>query len=172
MTQNENPQGNPQRKIPTSTIINFLVLIILFTAVFLFQRFGNKIISNSSTTQPPQETAAAPAPEGKAEDTAAKAEADKKPPASETAANVEKPQKKRSRKDIKSLIDNNSEAAKEKTGLEYTVTVEELDSEAARQNYLATSKAYPKSVPSGIANPEASNSSPRDDFIPFEGTTK
>jgi len=57
-TRTKEVERTAKRKFPTSTVVNFTVLIILFAGIFLFQRYGNRIISGSRAPESKQEVAA------------------------------------------------------------------------------------------------------------------
>ena len=79
MTPTNNPQTTPQRRIPASpvaaskpqkrsrsrfsTLINLLVLIALFTAVFALQRVGKDSTQDTGDKSPPETELATKAPE-------------------------------------------------------------------------------------------------------------
>lgn len=168
--------------IPKSAVINFAALIVLFIVIFLFHGLGNKLVSEKSKPGAPAEiasTSAAPdraagkdtekIGEGTETKTASgknflKQDEGEALPTAAPAPKVKGRERKR--------IESGQHAANVQNTYSgpavLTVTIEELDGDAARQQYLVSNQDYilekPRTAPAAAPAPPAQE----DDFIPFE----
>lgn len=167
--------------IPKSAVMNFAALIIFFVVIFSFHGLGTKLISEKSNSGTATEVAALPAiPADAASAPAAGKDTDKtandggtmtasgkkilKQAEGNAAPAVKNKPRKRIESDRAAHVQN---AHSGPAGL--TVTIEDLDSDAARQQYLVSNQNYvpaarPSAAPVAAPTPPAQE----EDFIPFE----
>lgn len=167
--------------IPKSAVMNFAALVTLFVVIFSFHGLGTKLISEKSNSGTATEVAALPAMSADATSApAAGKDTDKtaddggtmtasgKEILKQAEGNAAPELKNKPRKRIES--DQAASVQNVRSGpAGLTVTIEDLDGDAARQEYLVSNQNYvpvarPSAAPVAAPTPPAQE----DDFIPFE----
>lgn len=180
-------RGGASARIPTSSIINFSALILLFVSIALLQQFGGRFspepertrgeVPSAAEKAPAVEQASAEGAQGGPAGPAAKiasvpvalavppppAEEPLPPPAAERPPVEQAPPVEQVSAAEKPAAEQTPPTDAARGALARGPSVEELDGEPARKAYLAANRGIPK-----VAPPPEAEATPADDFIPFE----